>query len=119
MAIQPLRLSDALTQVGTPGIKRSGANVYEEFLVELQGRTGRAKYREMTQNDATVMRGLRAIKWTLLKPAWTATGGEGPDAEKAREFLLSNMTDMSHTWAEGMREALSCLDYGWSYCQML
>jgi hypothetical protein len=107
-------------QIGTSGLRQVGGRVYEEFVPELQpGRYGRARYREMSLNDATIKRGLRALKWDLLRPDWRVEGAEGPKADEADEFLLSCLDDMSDTWREALREALSCLDYGASYCQVL
>jgi hypothetical protein len=115
----PLTMTQAMTQIGTSGIKRVGSIVLEEFVLGLQGRPGMARYREMYLNDATVKRGMRAILWQLLKPDWRVEGAEGRDAEKAEEFLLSCVDDMSDTWRETLREMLTCLIYGASWCQML
>lgn len=115
---QVLSMSDAIRQIGTSGLKRQGALVFEEFLTELRGNVGRAKYREMT-HDARVKQGLRAIKWRLLTPDWRVEPGEGPDAEKAAEHLESCKDDMSHSFREFLRESLSCLEYGSSYCQVV
>lgn len=118
-AVIPLTYSNAIRQIGTPGIKRVGNLVLEEFVTGLQGNQGRARYREMAMNDPTVKRGLRAIKWQMLKPEWRVEGAEGPDAEKAETFLLSCIEDMSDTWREALREVFTCLDYGASYAQIL
>jgi hypothetical protein len=115
----PLTMSQAMDQVGTSGLKRMGAQVLEEFLPELRGATGRAKYREMAANDPTIKRGLRAIKWEMLRPEWRVEGGDGPNIEQAREFLASCLDDMSDTWRETLREALTCVDFGASWCQMI
>ena len=121
-AHSPLTMTEAAklqAQIGTSGVKRMGTQILEEFLVELQGAKGRAKYREMALNDATIKRGLRAIKWQLLKPEWRVEGGEGTDVEKAQHFLSSLADDMSDTWREALREAFTCLDYGSAYAQMI
>ena len=109
MANPSLKFSQAVEMIGTTGIRRLGNMIVEEFLPELQGRQGRAKYREMSANDPTIRRGLRAMMKDLLRPKWTVEGGEGPGAEKAREFLGTCMDDMSHTWGEGLPEALAAI----------
>lgn len=119
MPVAPATYSQMSQQIGTSGLKRVGNLVLEEFVTGLQGRYGRARYREMSLNDATVKRGLRAITWDLLKPDWRVEGAEGKGADKAEEFLLSCLDDCSDTWREMLREALSCLVYGASYAQIL
>ncbi len=120
-AYQPLTLTRAMQQIGSTGLRRIGAWVYEEFLTELQGRIGRAKYREMSLNNATIKRGLRAYKYPLLRPKITVEGGEGPEAvvKKAQEFLLTCMDDMLAPFRAYLWEGLSFLEYGSAWCQTL
>ena len=106
MLKQPLTYSEAVTQIGTTGIKRVGPYIREEYLRELQGRQGRAKYREMYANDV-VRRAVRAIKLPMLAASWNVEGAEGPDAEAAQEFVLQCIDDMSHTWFEFMDETIT------------
>jgi len=103
----PLTMTEAAklqVQLGTSGVKRMGAQVPEEFLLELRGPQGRAKYREMTLNDATIKRGLRAIKWQLLKTEWRVEGGERTEArDRSGELGFANKRSAAW-WA--MRELL-------------
>jgi len=116
---RPLTFSEALTQIGTLGVKRIGQYVREEHLVELQGAKGRAKYREMSVHTV-VRRALMAVKLPMLRVDWTVKGAEGPDAEKATKFLESCRTDMSHTWMEFLDECITGLsDYGAHWFQVL
>ena len=79
MLKQPLTYSEAVTQIGTTGLKRAGPYIREEYLTELQGRRGRAKYREMYSNDV-VRRAVRAIKLPMLAASWNVEGAEGLDS---------------------------------------
>ncbi|HUT62155.1 MAG TPA: hypothetical protein VNA25_30315 [Phycisphaerae bacterium] len=115
----PLTFSERITQIGTTGLKRVGPYIREEYLQELQGAQGRAKYREMYNHDV-VRRALRAIKLPMLAATWRVEGGKGPDAEKAREFLEACMDDMSHTWYEAMSEIITgTAVYGASWFQII
>lgn len=115
------KISQIMDQIGTSGIKRMGAYVYEEYLTELQGNVGRAKYREMSTHPV-VKRLLRAVRLPMLSASWGVQGGTGPDevVERAREFLGTCMEDMSHSWYDGLDEAITgCATYGWAWCQVL
>jgi len=115
----PLTFSEAVTQIGTTGIRRVGPYVREEYLRELQGRQGRAKFRQMYNNDV-VRRAIRAVKLPMLAATWTAEGAEGPDADKANEFLEQQKDDMVHSWHGLLDDVITGTStYGASVYQVL
>jgi len=106
-------------QIGTTGLRRMGPYVVEEYLTELRGKQGRARYQEMYNTDV-VRRALRAILLPMLQASWRVEGGAGADAERAREFVAQCMDDMSHTWREWLQDALiGTAVYGASWYQTI
>lgn len=107
-------------EVGASGLRRFSGFIYEEFLPELTGWRGLAIYKEMINNDATVSAVLFAIKMLCRRVKWFSNpGGETPEDLEAAEFLETCMNDMSTTWIDTISEALTMLDYGYSYHEIV
>jgi hypothetical protein len=106
-------------EFGRSGLRQSGGTVWAEPLRELEGDQGRATFREMSENDATIGRILYAIEQVVLSVEWHVEPGEGPDGERAAEHLESCMLDMSHTWEDFITEVLTMLVYGWAYFEQV
>jgi hypothetical protein len=106
-------------EIGSSGLRAFSGWVKEEVLLELQGRQGAQKYREMGDNSPTIGAVLYAIQSTMRKVEWRVLpnvddGAARGAAEEAVEFVQSCMDDMSHTWADLMNENLSALQYGYA-----
>ena len=115
----PLTYSQAVTQIGTMGIKRVGPVVREEYLTQLQGARGRAKFHEMYNHDVP-RRAINAVKLLMLQATWSAEGAEGPDAEAATEFLESCKDDMDQTWYRYLDDIITGTSvYGASVYQLM
>lgn len=118
--------------VAVAGYERSGSygkiDVIDEYQLDLRGRKGRRTIRQMT-NDETIgaMRfGIdaffRGVEFYVEKPK---SEDVDPDtAEEYREWaentLFNDLGDPSDryqclTWDDFILNALSCLDFGWSY----
>lgn len=107
-------------ELGLTGLKRAAGYVDEEFLPELKGRKAVQIYREMGDNDAIIGTLLFALVYLLRETPWTVEpAGPGAEDAKAAEFLESCMTDMSHSWSDFIAEALSCMQYGWSWHEVV
>lgn len=104
-----------LKELGRLGQKRYGGFFYEEFLKELQGQRGIAKYKEMSENDDIIGGVFFAIKMLIRQATWDiqAAGTEQIDKECA-DFVRSCLDDMCDTWTDTISEILSFLIYGWS-----
>ncbi len=113
----PVRSMEA--EVGMIGLNRWGGSIREEFLTELQGRRGYEKYREMLYNSTAVASTMFALEQVLLSAEWNVTPGEGPDGEKAADFVRECMHDMMYTWHDTMTEALSFLPFGFSVMEIV
>lgn len=116
---KPNRAPARLTaEVGTSGLQHSGGQILAEFDPDLRGLRGIKIYEEMRCSDPTIAVGLRAIGWTLGQVQWRVeAGGETPADEEACCFLESCMADMSHTWSRVIRDALTCMPFGFSWLE--
>lgn len=105
----------AFSDVGSTGLRQFSGWVREEFLDDLVGREGMAKYREMADNSATIgailfsiMQAIRKVEWRIEAPNDSAA------AKREVEFVQQCMEDMTHTWEDFVTEALSMLIYGFA-----
>src|SRR5262249_18474544 len=89
--------------------------VREEWLPELVGRQGAAKYREMIDNSPIVGALMYAITASMRKVEWrTVPINDSPKAQEAADFVDSLREDMSHSWEDLIVENLSMLPYGYA-----
>lgn len=102
-------------EIGYTGLKQNRGVVMEEFQRELQGDKGVKVYREMRDNDALIHSMLFAIEMLLRRIEWRVDG----ESEWAVEFVESLLSDMTEPWSDHIAEALSFLQYGWSYFEIV
>ena len=113
----PVRIT---AEIGRSALSRSGGVISEEFQPDLRGSNAIKVYEEMRRNEPTIAVGLNAIKWVLGQVNWEVQpGGETPADAEAAGFLQSCLDDMSHTWLKVIRDALTCLDFGWGYLEVV
>ena len=107
-------------ELGTTGLKRAVGYVDEEFLPALKGRKGVQVYREMGDNDPITGALLFSIT-QLLKGVdfQVVPGGKSPEHTKAAKLVETCMDDMSMSWQDTITEILSCLQYGWSWHEIV
>ena len=108
-----------MDELGVTGVKRVSGYVDEEFLPALRGRKAVRVYREMSANDSMVGALLFSIDKLLREVEWKVLPPEGPEGEKAQEFLEECMEDMSHSWDDFIGEVLSMITYGWSWHEIV
>lgn len=109
-----------LEPVGFSGLKESGGQIDEEFLVRLKGDKGVKTYREMADNSSTVGAILFIIEALVRQVEWRVeASGESPEAKSEAEFLEGCLLDMSLTFEDVISEVLSFLTYGWSYFELV
>ncbi|WGH28507.1 portal protein [Vibrio phage 13VV501A] len=118
--------------IAVPGYDRSGwggkVDVLDEYLPELRGRKGRRTIRQMT-NDETIgaMRfGIDAF-FRGVEAFVDAPKSDDIDQDTAEQYrlwlentLFNDLGDPSNryqclTWDDFVLNALTCLDFGWSY----
>lgn len=112
------------------GYGRSGSygkiDVLDEYQPELRGRKGRRTIRQMT-NDETIGAMRFAIDAFFRGTEWYVDAAEHDDLETAEDYrqwledtLFHDLGDPSDryrtvSWDDFLINALSCLDFGWSY----
>lgn len=102
-------------EVGQTGLRQFSGWVREEFLLQLTGRQGAQKYREMMDNSPIVGAILFAIQATHRKVEWrTLPSEETPNSQEAVDFLESCRNDMSSSWEETFGDILSMLPFGYA-----
>lgn len=107
-------------ELGQTGLRRTGGYVDEEFLPQLRGRKAVQVYREMGENDAITGALLYAITQLVRNVDWQVTpAGKSREDAMAAKFVESCMDDMSESWDHFITETLSCLQYGWSWHEIV
>lgn len=107
-------------EIGVSGIRRFAGIVQEEFLTNLQGLRGVKVYREMGDNDSIVGACLYAIEQVIKKASWSVEpSGDDAIHLEAASFIKSCTNDMSHSWLDFISEALTCLQYGWAWHEIV
>lgn len=114
---RPLKsVTELLKEYGTAGTKLFAGVLSDEYLPELSFYQAPTTYDRMWRSDGTVsalvnayMMPLRAAKW-YVQPY-----DESPQALDQADFLHDNLWNFgTQTFDDFMREALSCLVYGFS-----
>ncbi len=111
---------DDFREVGATGLKSSRGVITEEFQPSLKGEKAIKVYREMGDNDPVIGAILFAIQMLLRSVEWAVVPfGTDANDELNAEFVEGCMHDMSHTWNAHIAEALSFVQYGWSYSEIV
>lgn len=107
-------------QAGYPGLEVFGGYVSEEFIYELQGKSGIAVYEEMRKNDAVVAAMLFVAEQLIHNADVVVdTAAKNPDDPKSKEaadLVKTSIYDMENTWADTLSEILTFLAFGFSFC---
>ena len=107
-------------EIGSTGLKRASGYLDEEFLPQLRGRKAVGIYREMGDNDPIVGALLFAIRMLLRNLEWRVEpAGKSKDHANAAKLIETAMEDMSHSWDELISEALSSVQYGWAWHEVV
>jgi hypothetical protein len=112
----PLPLS-LLTPEGRSGIRRSGGQILDEYLPELQGRRGRAVLTEMA-HDPVLGGGLLVIDLIARGVEWSVDpADDSPAATRSADLVASAMQDMVTPWPDVVSGALTMIPFGWSWLE--
>jgi hypothetical protein len=105
-------------ELGWSGLSQSRGTVTEEWSRALQGKNGMRIYREMVDDDPVIGAYLTGVKQQLIAAEWTIEPGvdDAKGAERA-EFLNECVDGLSHTWESFIGEALTKLEFGWSFAE--
>lgn len=104
---------------GVPSLRQSGGQIHEERLPRLMGRKAMLLYREMADNSQIVGFILRAMKTWIGAAKWRAEPARDTQpAHEAAWLVETCMQDMAHTWDDFIYQALSVIEYGFSYFEV-
>ena len=108
-------------ELGVTGLKRSGGQITEEFLPALRGAQGRRVYLEMSENDPIIGGALLAMREVVSRLDWKITPPENasPEEQAQATFVQECLDDMSESWDVTLSEILSCLQFGWSFHEVV
>ncbi len=111
-------LAFGLSARGTSGLKETGGWIYEEFLPQLAGSRGVKLYAEMEKNSASIGGVRKLVRDLTRQVEWDVVANEEASdkqaAKRIAEFVDGCRTDMEHTWAELISEALTMIEYGFA-----
>lgn len=117
---QDVRPADAIRELGRSGLQHFGGTIEEEMLRQLRGERRNKAFREMRDNDAVVGAIFYVIEMLVRQVSWYVTPHSQDEEDVRRaEFLEGAMDDMSHSWNDLIAEALSMLQFGWSYHELV
>jgi hypothetical protein len=109
-----------MDELGSTGLKRAAGYIDEEFLPQLRGRKSVQVYREMGDNDAIASAMIFSVVQLLRGVAWPVVpGGKSQADAKAAKLVETCMTDMSTSWDDVIQEILTCVQYGWSWHEIV
>ncbi len=94
----------------------------QEHLVELQGREGSVRYRQMSRGDAQVGMILKVHKNPIRSANWSfdAPDDASPEEENACNILNEwFFSDSRHDFDTLLGQILSCLEYGFSCFEII
>lgn len=105
-------------ELGVAGLGTAGGQPLEPVpaLRRLSGHAGHVLYEEMAREDATVGACSAAVALTLASVrVYVQPKDETPKAQELADFLRGALfQDMSHSWAEFLVDALTCVRHGFS-----
>lgn len=109
-----------LSTLGTSGLKETGGWIYEEFLPQLTGGKAARFYDEMSKNSATLGSVRRLVRDLTRQVEWNMVpnpdAADQVQAKREAEFVDGCRTDMEHSWADLISEALTMLEHGFAPC---
>lgn len=116
----PLTGPNLYKPIGVSGLDRLQGFVRDEFVRELQGEAFKRTVLEMSQNDPTCGAVLYSIEMLIRKTKWivNAASDELEAQRWADWFKGCFFNDMSYSWEDTLAEAISFLEWGWSYLEM-
>lgn len=93
----------------------SGLITNEEYNRKLVGKRGLRVYDEMRRGDSGVQQLLKAVKQPILSVQWKIDEASDDDLDQyAGRFIKRELFDHNINFHSTNREALTCLDFGWS-----
>lgn len=116
---EPERRVDPFTELGVTGVKRFAGQIDEEFLKAIRTTTKRHQfYREIRDNSPAVGGARLAMDNILCRVDLRVDpASDDPADAEAADFVQSCFDDLDIPFHVVKQQALSCIDYGWSYLE--
>lgn len=109
-----------LSEIGVTGLKVQSGRIMEEQLRQLKGDRAPKTYEEMRLNEPIIHAALLSYELWVREADWRVDpADETPRAAEIRDFVDGAFDDMSHTWQDHVTEALSFLQFGWSFFEIV
>lgn len=110
--------SEAMEELGATGLNARSGFVIEEFLPALQGDKAAKVYRQMGDNDPIAGAMMLVVDMLIKQVEWPVEpASDAANDREAAEFLESVMHDLSQPWKAVVSEALTMVQYGWSWIE--
>src|SRR5262249_37768146 len=120
VSTQSAQQAPAFAEIGVSGLKSFSGYIAEEDLPELRRQSGVRIYRQMAGGDPILAAILSANALILRAAEWRVEPANATlEAEKEANFVEGLFEDMSHTMEDFIAEALSMLQFGWSYHEIV
>lgn len=107
-----------LDELGTTGLAEFSGQIQEDFLRELRGKDGYARYNEMRLNSPVIGAMLLAIEQAVRGVTWNFTSKQGKNDPRL-ELLNDAWAGMSHGWNDHISEVLTMLPFGYSLFEIV
>jgi hypothetical protein len=108
-------MADMFREIGTAGIPQWGGRLEERYLPSLRGAAGIEKMAAILRKEPAAFTAHRLVLLSAAPATWKAVPASdtGPDREAA-DFLDSCLADMSHSFWEAVKFALSAQAFGFA-----
>jgi len=100
-------------EIGYTGLAEWSGQIQEDFLRELRGKDGYARYNEMRLNSPIVAALILAIEQAIRGIDWQYVSDAGEEDPRI-EFLDAALDGMTTNWKDHIIEALSMLPFGYA-----
>lgn len=107
-----------LQEIGTTGTRWRQVLGGSEYNPELRGRSGLRNFERMRKSDGTVAQALKIAKTPVLQAEWWVDpyDPDDPVAVQQAEFIHNALFEwQSIGWTQWLTEALTMLDFGYSF----
>lgn len=109
-----------MAEIGDSGLRRFSGTITEEFLRKLSGAQGQRVILEMRDNHPVVGAILYAIKSLLTQVKFEIeAASDKAEHQEAAQFVSECLDDMEEPFHQFIGEALSYLEFGWSYHEIV
>jgi hypothetical protein len=109
-----------MKSIGTSGLVQSGGEITIDPLKSLHGEKGIKLFHEMSCNSSVIGAVRFLVRNWITQADWIVKpAGVDKSSVAAATFLEECMYDMSHSWTDFIGEALTMIDFGWAWHEVI